>query len=114
MILRNVREFALQIFLQVIERPGWLRRRPGIRTHLGHLEDALWVQAASADLPRAGDGALVCDGHDEACHRARFLLQGRIHYVPVSHLQNIMAEVRRSAKAECAQQSIVLWQSVIP
>lgn len=93
---------------------GWLRRRPGIHTHLGHLEDALWVQTASADLPCAGDSALVCDGHDEARHRARLLLQGRVHYVPVSHLQNIRAEVRRSTKAECARHSLVLRKSLIP
>lgn len=88
------RETAIQIYLQVNERIGWLRRRrPGVRSHLGHLKDALRVQAAAADLPRAGDGARVCDGHDEAGHRARLLLQGRIHDVPVSHLQSMTAEV---------------------
>lgn len=68
----------------------------GAPTHLGHLKDALRVQTAAADLPRAGDSALVCDGHDEAGHRARLFLQGRIHYVPVSHLQSIMAGVSQS------------------
>lgn len=68
----------------------------GVRTHLSHLEDALRVQTAATDLPRAGDGALVCDRHDEARHRARLLLQGCIHYVPVSHLQSITAEVSLS------------------
>lgn len=56
-------------------------------THLCHFEDALWVQAAPAHLPCAGDRALVCDGHDEARHRARLLLQSRVHHVPVAHLQ---------------------------
>lgn len=85
-----------------------MRRRPRVRTHLGHLEDALRVQTAAADLPRAGDGALVCDRHDEARHRARLLLQSRIHYVPVSHLQHIM---QRLAKADNARHSCLSEKS---
>lgn len=59
-----------------------------VSTHLCHFEDALWIQAASAHLPRAGDRALVRDRDDEAGHRAGLLLQSRIHHVSVPHLQN--------------------------
>lgn len=55
-------------------------------THLCHFIDALRVQAASTHLPRAGDCAFVCDRDDQARHRAGFLLQSRIHYVPVTYL----------------------------
>lgn len=58
-------------------------------THLCHFKDALWIKAAPAHLPRAGDRALVCDGHDDARHRARLLLQRGVHYVPVADLQKI-------------------------
>lgn len=57
------------------------------RIHLCHFEDALWIQAASAHLPRAGDCALVRHRDNQACHRAGFLLQSCIHYMPVAHLQ---------------------------
>lgn len=63
----------------MVEEEGW--------THLCHFKDALWVQAASAHLPHAGDRALVRDGDDQARHRAGLLLQGRVHHVPVAHLQ---------------------------
>lgn len=56
-------------------------------THLCHFKDALWIQAAAAHLPRAGDRALVRDRDDEARHRAGFLLQRRVHHVPVTHLR---------------------------
>ncbi len=64
---------------QTAEEEGW--------THLCHFKDALWIQAASAHLPRAGDRALVCDRDDQARHRAGLLLQSRVHHVPVAHLQ---------------------------
>lgn len=64
-----------------------LRQEEGDRTHLCHFEDALWVQAASAHLPCAGDRAFMCDGDDQARHRARLLLQSRVHYVSMTHLQ---------------------------
>lgn len=63
-------------------------------THLCHFKDALWIKAASSHFTCAGDHALVCDRHDEARHRARLLLQSRINYVAVAHLQrNKMTKV---------------------
>lgn len=66
---------------QLVEEDMW--------THLCHLNDALRIQTAAAHLPRARDRALVRDGHDEACHGAGLLLQSRVHYMPVAHLQNV-------------------------
>lgn len=86
-----------------------VRRRPdgqnggrmgGCWIHLCHFEDALWIQAASSHLPGAGDRALVCDGHDEAGHRAGLLLQRRIHHVPVAHLQRTVCEGQRGGGQE--------------
>lgn len=56
-------------------------------THLCHFKDALWIQAASAHLPHAGDRALVGDRDDQARQRAGFLLQSCINNMSVTHLQ---------------------------
>lgn len=66
-----------------------IKKQTGISSlshHLCHLTDALWIQAASPHLPGAGDYTFVCDGDDEARHRASLLLQSGIHHMPVANL----------------------------
>lgn len=78
------------------------------KAHLCHFKDALWVQAASAHLPRAGDCALVRDRDNEACHRAGLLLQSGIHHMPVAHLHRKPAYEYHTL-CPCRLLSVSMW-----
>lgn len=58
------------------------------QSHLHHLEDALWVQAALSHFPHACHNSLAGHGHQQAGQGAGLLLKSSIHHVPITNLQS--------------------------